>query len=448
MICSCCGLKITEKYHEIDNGHLCERCWNDPNLFFPEKFKNSEKWQKVLNLFSSTHDLTEKITLPVLKLRQKGVTLYSGKLKAKNLLKLYGIFGFQEDTLEGYQRDIYEEQVKDLYQYLINCPVAIMPGLFISVRESVNFIPYNVHNSEIEDFGILEVPLKKGALWIIDGQHRIASFEKILANITHFNDDNKFVENSFLSLMDYEIPVTFIDSKNSLRTVNNNEITKLVSSDIERMAFFIINKTQRRLSPSLQDTLQYLISRSGMNSIPVIQREMWRTYATALIIDLNALENSPLYKKINISGRRGLNRPIQLNSFVSSLRPLFHNEEFSNLNMDEKRELLFKYWDQIKLIYNNAFLDTNYREYLILKSIGVYTLNLLLLDYIKYCRDNDYDFLNKVNINNFITKMEGFDWSKDSSPIANFGGMKGVKEARIVLLDYMFGIKTISLSDS
>ena len=445
MICSCCGLKVTEKYHKIENGYICLRCWNDPNLFFPDKYKNLEIWQEVEDIFTPIKNSEEIISLPVLKLNQKGITLYTGKLKAKNLLKLYGLFGFQEETLEGYQRDIYEDQVNDLFQYIIQCPVAIMPGLFISVREGVEFVPNSSTDNEFNEFGTLDLPLKKGALWIIDGQHRIASFEKALANISHFNTLNDSEDNSFLSLMDYEIPVTFIDSNEAIKTANLNGMQKISPSDIERMVFFIINKTQRKLSPSLQDTLQYLISQAGMDGIPVIERNYWRTIATALIIDLNAIESSPLYKKINISGRRGLNRPIQLNSFVSSLKTAFSNEDFKKLSLEEKRNFLLNYWNEIKKLFSDAFSDDHYKKYLIVKSIGVYTMNLLIDDYIKYCIKNSYDFMTNYSIKEFLKNLKNFDWSKDGSPIANFGGMKGVKEARIEILNHMFGIKTITL---
>jgi len=443
MMCSCCGLKITEKYHKIENGYICLRCWNDPNLFFPEKYKNSEIWREVESIYSPSIDSEEIISLPVIKLNQKGVTLYTGKLKAKQLLKLYGLFGFQEETLEGYQRDIYEDQVNDLFLYLTQCPVAIMPGLFISVREGVKFVPnYSTDNA----VGTLDIPLKRGALWIIDGQHRIASFEKALASISKFDNDS--ADNSFLSLMDYEIPVTFIDSKETIKIANINGLQNISPSDIERMAFFIINKTQRKISPSLKDTLQYLISQSGMSGIPVIERNHWRTIATALAIDLNALETSPLYNKINISGRRGLNRPIQLNSFVSSLKPIFSNEEFKKLTLEEKRNFLLNYWSEIKKLYGDAFSDDHYKKYLILKSIGVYTMNLLINDYIKYHLNNGYDSMTSISIKEFLKNLNDFNWSKDSSPIANFGGMKGVKEARIELLTHMFGIETITLGDN
>lgn len=440
LVCACCGLKISEKYYKSKHGFVCERCWNDPNLFFPEKVRNSSKWEEASSILDLSKDPKETLSLTVVKLRQKDLTLYTGKMKAKDLLRLYAVFGFEEETLDGYQRDLYERKVNDLYGYLLDCPIAVMPGLFISIRDGSKFIPrVNLESNEKdEDLGKLEIPIRKGALWIIDGQHRMGGFEKVLANIGQFQGNNSLEEDSFYDLMDYELPVTFIDSKEAIEVVNHSEGTELTPIDIERMAFFIFNKTQNRLSPSLKDTLQYCIKTSGMNGVPIIERESWRVDATAIAIDFNILNDSPFYSKINISGQRGLNRPIQLNSFVSSLKPLFGNQEFSQLHKSEKKEFLLQYWKAIKKMNESAFSDERYRNYLLLKAFGVYTLNHLCLEYVKLCSEKGFDFLDESNIETFINRIEGFDWSKATSPIAHFGGMGGVREALNILLDYLY----------
>lgn len=440
MICICCGLRIAGEYHIIEQGHLCERCWNDPNLFFPEKLKSTGKWDEIYSVLGPSSDTNETLKFPVIRLFQKGVKLYTGKLNAKNLIRLYAVFGFEEENLRGYQRELYDNKVNELYQYLVNCPIAIMPGIFISLRHGVKFV--NRFDSESDemgkDFGTLEVPMRKGAIWIIDGQHRIGGFEKALTKFGQIKSDTGYEEDPNVNLMDYELPVTFIDSTEAVELVNDYNGTKVTSEDIERVAFFIINKTQKRISPSLRDTLQYCITRSGMNGIPVIDRELWRSDATSIIIDLNALENSPLYNKINISGQRGMNRPIQLNSFVSSLNPLYKKEKFSILNNDEKKILLFRYWKSLRQIDEKPFRETDYRNYLLLKALGVYTVNLLILDYMRICDEENVNILDEINIIKFTKRLKGFDWSKETSPIKSFGGMKGVKEAHHVLINYMY----------
>jgi DGQHR domain-containing protein len=434
MNCICCGLSISDVYHVTQLGNVCSRCWDDPNLFFSEKVKESGTLQ-LLTKILLPEKLNEKIKIPVVKLTQKNVTLYSGKLKAVDLLKLYAVLGFEEENLSGYQREIYEDQVNELANYILDCPIALMPGLFLSLRDSISY--KGIENDTIDsDIGILEIPIKKGALWIIDGQHRIGGFEKILSKFGQI-EKNGFSNESFLKLLNYDIPVTFVDSKTAINSLKTIDGINLNAIDIERVAFFIINKTQRRLSPSLEDALQYCITRVGIKGIPAIDREKWRAEAAAMGINLNALENSPLYEKINVSGQRGLERPIQLNSFISSLRPLYMDRNFNTLSFIEKNNLLLNYWNIIKLNNIKAFSKDSYRNYLLLKTIGFYSMSLILLDYIKLCIEKNINFIDEINIENYIKHIKGFDWSKQSSPLAGFGGAKGVIEARKILLDYI-----------
>jgi len=151
---------------------------------------------------------------------------------------------------------------------------------------------------------------------------------------------------------------------------------------------------------------------------------------------MNSDIDSPFFKKINISGQRGLERPMQINSFVSSLRPLYKLDSWIKLTMEQKKNFLFNYWNEIKNINKHAFSDTSYRNYILLKTIGVYTLNLIATDYIKLSIKNDIDYLDIDNIRLFINKINGFNWTKSHSVLAAYGGMKGVREAREILLNY------------
>ena len=96
-------------------------------------------------------------------------------------------------------------------------------------------------------------------------------------------------------------------------------------------------------------------------------------------------------------------------------------------------------WNEIKKMYYSAFSEKTYRNYLLLKTLGVYTLNWLIKDYIETCVENGKDILKDTEIKKFIRRLKGFDWEKSTSVIAGFGGMKGVKEARVTILNYMNG---------
>jgi len=426
-----CGLSISGKYHVTARGNICDRCWNDPNLFFPEKMKENGTYATITNVFKIA-DEDKLLDIPVIKLKQKNLVLYTGKIKAKELLHLYGVLSFQEGSLTGYQRELFKTQTEELAKYILECEIPLIPGIFLSIRGGAEFRCINELNS---DFGMLQIPATRGALWIIDGQHRIGGFEELLSTLFEIQGDQ--LESYIDEIFNYDVPITFLDTKNAVLTIRSNSEELLTEPDIERLAFFIINKTQRRLNPSLKDTLQYIISRAGIRGVPSIEREKWRTVAAAIGIDFNSQKGSPWYNYINISGERGLNRPLQLNSFVSSLQPMLKNKYFSSISFKEQKSFILKYWTCIKIINKPAFERETYFNYLILKTLGVYTLNRLALDYINDCKKMNIDFNDLDNILKFIEKLGGFDWGKQSSPIASFGGVKGVREARNVLLNYM-----------
>lgn len=432
MICACCGFEIDGKMHRIDRGYVCDGCWNDENNFFPERMLHSEKWKNFSKLLRNENH--ETIEVPVIKIRQKSLTLYAGKLPSKDLLKMYSVCGFEEETLSGYQRELYESKINDIYEYLIKCPIAVMPAIFISLRSGAKFNSMSKTSLKSDDIGTLTIQLEKGSIWIIDGQHRVGTFEKVLGNITYFENPKDLEKDEFVELMDYELPVIFINSQEATEFLIRNQSIKASPEDIERTVFFIINKTQNRISPSLRDSLQYCIKRAGVNGIPIIEREEWRTEATSLIIKINSIEGSPFFGKINISGARGSGRPIQLYSFVTSIKSLFCNDLFLEMNSTEKLHFLLSFWETIKNKNPKAFSGKSFRNYLILKNIGIYSLNMLSSDYLKWCNERKLNFQEKDNIKAFLNPIIDFDWDRSTSSIAHFGGLGGVREVHSLLL--------------
>jgi DGQHR domain-containing protein len=387
LICSCCGILIEGEKHQIKDGFVCDRCWNNPTLFFSEKIVNSDIWRDAQIIMSTPLD-NDYLELNVLKLIQKDVTLYSGKIKIKEILKLYSVFNFKEDKFTGYQRGVDEVKLRELYDYLINFPLAILPGLVISVRNNIEFEPIENELGVIHDFGKIKIPLKKGSLWIIDGQHRVIVFEKIIGSITNFDVKNINDIELFLKLMNFELAVIFVDSNKASSFLEKRGIIT-TPEDIEKAIFYVINKTQKRLSPSLEDSLQYSISKAGLRGLPTIERQSWRVVATEISIYLNDDVDSPLYNKLNLSGQGRAKKPIQLNSFVSSLKPLYYNNIFKSMSISDQKRLLLSYWKKINEVYKEETSDENYNNFILLTSMGIYVLNLILLDYINISSNSE-----------------------------------------------------------
>lgn len=434
MICSCCGYEIKGKPYPIENGqmYVCQKCWNDPNLFFPEKIWEDERFRLLSKIATETRNRRGTICVNAIRLVQKEIEMYIGKMKVNDILELYELDRFKEEELEGYQRELYEERTSELVQYLAKCPLAIMPALLVSLRE-VDFEPKN------GDYGVLKILRKKGSIWMIDGQHRIGGFNKIR---DRFIFSKGVGPSLFSDLMDYEFPIVFIDSAVAAKKISDRSVqveNGFSSEDIERTIFFIVNKTQRGISPSLKDALLYRIQKSGIQGLPIIEKENWRIIAAEIAIILNSEKNSPLKDMLNISGKRNTGKPIQLNSFVSSLRTLFFDKEFSKMNGADRLRFLRAYWNALRDLIPQAFDKKTNREFMLLKALGVYSLHWLAKDIFQTCLEQDLNFADVETLRSMLTPLKSFDWSTRTSPLSGFGGMKGANKAHDLLVSTING---------
>jgi len=57
-------------------------------------------------------------------------------------------------------------------------------------------------------------------------------------------------------------------------------------SELEGAFFFIINKTQKPVNPSLKDELAYKTLKAGITGIPIIEKEKWRTEIVPVVNEL------------------------------------------------------------------------------------------------------------------------------------------------------------------
>ena len=349
-----------------------------------------------------------------------------------------------------------EERTSQLVEYLEKSPLAIMPAILVSLRKT-NFIPLD------SDLGILKIYRKKGSLWIIDGQHRVGGFSKIRDRFVF----SKILGASLFSdLMDYEFPVVFVDSAGAAEKVKEKEAQKanpLSAEDIERTIFFIVNKTQRGISPSLKDALLYSIKTSGIRGLSLVDKEGWRIVGAQIGITLNCREKSPLRNKINISGRRNSGKPIQLNSFVSSLETLFKDKEFSSLSNDDKLCFLEAYWLCLNALFPKAFEskiaqrnggeefgkrfssninrgirrndERKSKKYLLLTALGLHSVHRIAKDLLNVVMEEKRDFRKVEILKEKMSSLKFFDWDADTSPFSALGGMKGVSKAYDLLYE-------------
>ncbi len=389
-------------------------------------------------------DLNEVATIqtPVIRLSQKGVTMYIGKMKSAELLRLWAIDNFREEDLEGYQRKVYDSRTQEILDYLINCPVAVMPGVLVSLRgEGLNRAIFRPASKD-SDNGTLEIPNHKGAIWVIDGQHRIGGFHLALDSegVGSLSVEEKLNAETLKSLRDYELPVVFIDSNQASREIKTlaDPNISLSEKDIERVVFFIVNKTAKSISPSLKDALAYKIKAAGIAGIPIIEARPWRHAATQIALALfrNGKVGSPFSGLMKITGiesriARGTGRPLTLSAFVTSLDRLIQDERFKAEQYDYQLEFVTTYWKVVRSLIPEAFTEP--KDYMVLKSMGVYAMNRLARDVYGWCKDKAVE-PNEKNIKKYIEPLKSFDWKHRTSPLADFGGQKGVNASHRLLL--------------
>ncbi len=374
----------------------------------------------------------------VIRLSQKGVTMYVGKMKSGDLLQLWEIDKFRDDDLEGYQRKVYDSRTQEILDYLVDCPVAVMPGVLVSLRGGTIFRP----DPKGSDTGTLEIPNRKGAVWVIDGQHRIGGFHLALDydQMGNLTEEEKLNPETLESLREYELPVVFIDSSQASREIKTlaDPSIPLNERDIERVVFFIVNKTAKSISPSLKDALAYKIKAAGIAGIPIIEAKPWRYTATkiALVLFRNGKVGSPFSGLMKITGiesriARGTGKPLTLSAFVSSLDRLIQDERFKAEKYDDQLDYVSTFWRVVRSTKPEAFAEP--QHYMVLKSMGVYALNKLAREVFNWCKDKGVETSEK-NIKKYIDPLKEFDWTKKTSPLADFGGQKGVKASHKLLL--------------
>ncbi len=453
MICSCCGFDIIGESHLVNDGQkqVCVECWNNPKMFFPEKIPQDKRLTLLSSLAKSNGSKRDVIDVKAIRLTQKNIDMYIGKMKVSDILSLYELDKFREEQLEGYQRERYEERTSQLVEYLEKSPLAVMPALLVGLRKT-NFVILD------GDFGELRIDRKKGSLWIIDGQHRIGGFSKIQEQ---FYFAESLGAKAFSDLMNFEMPIVFIDSDGAAQKVNSKEINNpLDAEDIEKTIFFIVNKTQRGISPSLKDALSYSIKTSGIEGLSLVDKEGWRIVGAEIGITLNLKETSPLRGKINVSGQRNSGKPLQLNSFVSSLEFLFKDKEFSSLPVVDKIGFLEAYWlalkelfpqelephetqKELKEEFGHRFASNIGRKakkdcgkkraekekYLLLSALGVYVVHRIAKDVLHAALQQGVNYREKEFFIKELDPIKSFDWSAKTSTLSALGGMKGVSKA-------------------
>lgn len=395
---------------------------------------------------------TDVFTIPAVRLDEKGIPVYSGRIRAGDLLDVYDVKQFSAAELDWYQRRRFEQKATEMKEYLVECPIAIVPSVLLGVPEKVRFTPW--HGSDT--VGSIEISRQLGSLRMIDGQHRIAGFdvardelraiERVEQGAGLSSEERQRLDR-LRKLMDFEVPVAIVDSTVAVEIADKKrakhfDSKQLTTLNAERVIFFILNKTQKGLNPSLKDQLAYRIWFSGIRGIPAIEEQEWRAYATRIVEELKK-PGSPLEGHIVDATFASMGRRVRLSSFVTSLQWLFGEatffsrsterltEEDRNAQHSKELDYIRNYWVVVRELFPEAFQDSS--GHLLLRTLSVYAMNRLASDVYSWIGEMG-KAASKGEIEKHLGRLQGFDWSREHSPVRAFGGQQGATEAYRLLL--------------
>jgi len=223
----------------------------------------------------------EAIQVHVSRFEQNGQVMFVGVMNSSDIIRIASVdVRDEQDNPSGYQRHRDEARCRRIAEF-INQPTSALPGsILLNLRGSSTFLGEAENGAQ----GTLLIPDQKGGAWIVDGQHRMGGFE--------------YTERGFM------LPVVLFEN---------------LPHRQEMVHFSVINDTQKGINTSL--TLS-LLGELRENI------EDWKLQAHDIVYRLNRDPDSPWLERINMTGAKGMHRPVNLASFANALKPLLRQPGF------------------------------------------------------------------------------------------------------------------------
>jgi DGQHR domain-containing protein len=232
------------------------------------------------------------ITVPAMRLRQFGVTLYQAMLGARDVDRLvrFEVLGYDAgqpvkpgrkrkgkgahvnwellekriaESPEAYQRPVIRKKIAELVDYYAQCAEtgnlpAIAGAVLLVADRRLEFTPTSTHRV----LGVLQIPSEEGVLRALDGQHRLLALHQMI-------EDGR--------AEDVQVPAIIFD--------------KLAADQVVEL-FVTINAKHTKLNPS------HLISLAGRRLYP----DKALAAGHDIIRALNEHADSPLKGEIKLFG--------------------------------------------------------------------------------------------------------------------------------------------------
>lgn len=322
---------------------------------------------------------------------QRAVRRFVGLMPHKVLFDLAQADVRNPQNPTGYQREREPRRCRALASYYAKGGQAA-DGITINVRASEQGSSIRYVEGPAPGFGHLELPHEGKPFWIIDGQHRIFSYE--------FYRDSTVL-----------FPVTIYEG---------------LTRRMETMLFVYINDKQKRMKTDLALALLADLQKAGETGAP------WKQLAVDLVRRLDSDPSSLWYGQINETGARGSHRAVNLGSYVMSLKRMLDPvSPFADLDPDRQIAVLREYWRAVACVFPKAWeMGMAKKNHLLTKTLGVYVMHLLAAEHVFKMVDLNNKALFWEDFARVLTPLEGTDWwSTKAGEFRAMNSMKGFQEA-------------------
>ena len=283
-------------------------------------------------------------------IQRTGTPLAVGVITAGALTRNYQV-AIRNRSGGGYQRPLSTARVNKLVEDLKGNRVDLPTAVLLNLRD------YESEAHLIEDDGRLYFAPNGTALFVVDGQHRIAALAKL-------------VEREAERWENYEIPFACM-----LGAAEDEEIEQ----------FFVVNSTAK----SVRTDLAYVLLRPRAEADPEVMKGViesaqdWKVEGQRIAEALSA-ECDMWHGRIRFPGDAKGATTVNNAGVVNSIKPLLGTPYFGALDHGNQVKILSAYWRGIHLVLPDVFGDAT--EFTLQKMTGVTVLHNVLTPVIEYIR--------------------------------------------------------------
>jgi DGQHR domain-containing protein len=358
----------------------------------------------------------EPLQLPVTECRQKDMKFYIGTVAAPTLISRMKVDVWSTRNMDGYQRPLVEKRISEVAWYVVKSDGVFPTSVSVSLRcDNVKFEEEGTRNGIA--YGKLIIP--EGVdFWIIDGQHRLASLQKLSDTM----GEKELVDN-------YVLPVNFLLDPKKLNEVRY---------------FYLINSRAKAVPTDIADRILQQVRKEkgdlwmmehGASQPAKAEKEALQARATD-VVDFLRKDCSVWQKMVDIPGEPKPNRhAVRQHALVASLLegPMKHST-LKEMEPKSLADLLHRYWCAMARTFPETFLHPE--DYVIQRQTAVYALHLLFCDVFERCREqtsdpNRYNEERMFELLQQMAKSGGIDsawWHRENGdPRAISSGMKMVR---------------------